>query len=128
MTGRPRRCGWLDTVATRYSARISGVDSIAIALLDVLSGHDELYVCEAYEINGKITRDMPSRATDFAAARPVLRRLEGWKEDISGITDFSALPKTAQAYVHTVSELVGRSVDIVSVGPDRSQTIFLRPL
>ncbi|MBL8818354.1 MAG: adenylosuccinate synthase [Planctomyces sp.] len=125
VTGRPRRCGWLDTVATRYSARISGVDSIAIALLDVLSGHDELFICEAYEINGQRTRNMPSRASDFAAAKPVLRRIDGWKEDISGITRFEDLPKAAQMYVHAVSELVGRPVDLVSVGPDRSQTILI---
>ncbi len=125
VTGRPRRCGWLDTVATRYSARISGVDSIAIALLDVLSGFDELLICEAYEINGKVTRDFPSRCEDLALARPVLRRVEGWSEDISGITDFSKLPAAAQEYVRTVSTLVGRPVELVSVGPDRAQTIML---
>ena len=124
VTGRPRRCGWLDAVATRYSARISGVDSIAIALLDVLSGFDELYICEAYEINGKRTRDLPSRCEDLAAAKPVLRRIDGWTEDISGITRFEHLPTAAQEYVQAVSALVGRPVELVSVGPDRSQTIM----
>ncbi|MCA9033746.1 MAG: adenylosuccinate synthase [Planctomycetaceae bacterium] len=125
VTGRPRRCGWLDAVATRYSARISGVDSIAIALLDVLSGFDELYICEAYDIRGNITRDLPSRCEDLAAARPVLRRIDGWKEDITGVTRFEDLPVAARNYVHAVSELVGRPVELVSVGPDRVQTILL---
>jgi len=123
VTGRPRRCGWLDTVATRYSARISGVDSVVIALLDVLSGFDELFICEAYDINGTITRDMPSRCEDLAAAKPVLRRIDGWSEDITGIRNFGDLPQAAQEYVKAASELIGRQVSIVSVGPDREQTI-----
>ena len=123
VTGRPRRCGWLDAVATRYSARISGVDSIVIALLDVLSGFDELFICEAYDINGSVTRDFPSRCEDLAAAKPVLRRVPGWKEDITGITKFSDLPASAQQYVNDVKQLVGKPVEMVSVGPDRSQTI-----
>lgn len=125
VTGRPRRCGWLDAVATRYSARISGVDTIAVMLLDVLSGLDELYICEAYDIRGRQTRDLPSQCEDLADARPVLRRISGWSEDITGITRFADLPAAAQAYVHTVAELVGRPVELVSVGPDRSQTILL---
>lgn len=126
VTGRPRRCGWLDCVATRYSARISGVDSIAIALLDVLSGLDELYICEAYDIRGRITRDFPARCEDLAAARPVLKKIDGWQEDISGITKFTDLPAAAQRYVRAVSELVGRPVELVSVGPDRAQTIQMQ--
>ena len=125
VTGRPRRCGWLDTVATRYSARVSGVDSITIALLDVLTGFDELYICEAYEINGTITRDMPSRCETLALAKPVLRRIEGWTEDITGIRKFEDLPKAAQEYVKTAGELIGSPVSIVSVGPDREQTIHV---
>ena len=123
VTGRPRRCGWFDAVATRYSARISGVDSIVIALLDVLSGFDELFICEAYEINGQTTRMLPSRCEDLAAAKPVLRRVPGWKEDITGITEFSKLPPQAQQYCRTIEEIVGRPVQYVSVGPDRKQTI-----
>ncbi len=125
VTGRPRRCGWLDTVATRYSARISGVDSVVIALLDVLSGFDELYICEAYDIRGTITRDLPSRCEDLAAAKPVLRKIQGWSEDITGARKFSDLPKAAQDYVKAAGELIGRRVSIVSVGPDREQTIHV---
>lgn len=125
VTGRPRRCGWLDTVATRYSARISGVDSVVIALLDVLSGFEELNICEAYDINGTITRDLPSRCEDLAIAKPVLRRIEGWSEDITGVRRFEDLPATAQKYVKVAAELIGRPVSIVSVGPDREQTIHV---
>lgn len=126
VTGRPRRCGWFDAVATRYSARISGVDSITIALLDVLSGFDELFVCEAYNINGRITRTLPSRCEDLAAAKPVLRSVPGWKEDITGITDFSGLPASAQQYCRSIEELVGKPIEFVSVGPDRAQTIWMK--
>jgi len=125
VTGRPRRCGWLDTVATRYSARISGVDSIVIALLDVLTGFDELQICEAYDINGTITRDMPSRCEDLAIAKPVLRKIAGWSEDITGVKNFADLPVAAQEYVTAAGELIGRKVSIVSVGSDRAQTIHV---
>ena len=123
VTGRPRRCGWFDAVATRYSARISGIDTITVALLDVLTGFDELYVCEAYNIRGTITKNLPSRCEDLAVAQPVLRRVPGWTEDITGITRFEKLPTNAQLYCHTVQELIGRPIEFVSVGPDRSQTI-----
>ena len=123
VTGRPRRCGWFDAVATRYSARISGVDSVTIALLDVLSGFEELFICEAYDINGRITRTLPSRCEDMAAAKPVLRRVPGWQEEITGITRFADLPSSAQAYIRGIEELVGTPVELVSVGPDRTQTI-----
>lgn len=123
VTGRPRRCGWLDTVATRYSARISGVDSVTLALLDVLSGFDELYICEAYDVHGKVTRDLPSRCEDLEVAKPVLRKIEGWSEDITGVRKFDDLPNAAQEYVKAAEELIGRPVSIVSVGPDREQTI-----
>lgn len=123
VTGRPRRCGWFDAVATRYSARISGVDSITIALLDVLSGFDELFICEAYNIHGTITQTLPSRCEDLAAAKPVLRRVPGWKEDITGITSFADLPASAQQYCRAIEEIVGKPIEFVSVGPDRCQTI-----
>jgi adenylosuccinate synthase len=124
VTGRPRRCGWFDAVATGYSARLSGVDTIAVALLDVLSHLDEIQVCEAYDINGVRTTDFPSHIEDLAAARPILRSVPGWKSDITGVRRFEDLPASAQRYVETVGQLVGVPVSIVSVGPDREQTIM----
>jgi adenylosuccinate synthase len=124
VTGRPRRCGWFDAVATGYGARISGVDGIAVMLLDVLSKLDELKICEAYEIDGERTTDFPSHVDDLAKAKPVYRTLPGWKSDITGLRNLSDLPPQARAYVDAIGEVVGFPVQIVSVGPDREQTMF----
>lgn len=128
VTGRPRRCGWFDAVATRYSARVSGVDSIAVALLDVLSGLGKLQICEAYDIDGEVTRDMPACPDALQIAKPVLREVSGWTEDITDARNFDDLPSNAQQYVTTISKLVERPVALVSVGPDRDQTIITSPL
>ncbi|HSG73188.1 MAG TPA: adenylosuccinate synthase [Planctomycetaceae bacterium] len=124
VTGRPRRCGWFDAVAAGYSARISGVDSIAVALLDVLDGLDELKICEAYEINGKRTTDFPSHIENLGLAKPIYRTLPGWKSDTSGIRSYDDLPENARRYIEAIGELMETPVDIVSVGPDREQTIL----
>lgn len=124
VTGRPRRCGWFDAVATRYGAMISGIDTLAVMLLDVLSGLDEIKICEAYDLNGERSMNFPSHVEDLAEVQPVYRTLPGWKKDISHIRKISDLPKEARAYVDTVSELIGTPVSIVSVGPDREQTMM----
>ena len=124
VTGRPRRCGWLDAVATKYGAEVSGVDCLAVMLLDVLSKLPELKICEAYEINGKRTETFPSQIDDLAAAKPIYRTLKGWQTDICGVRSMSDLPPEAMEYVKVVSDLVGVPVEIVSVGPDREQTIL----
>jgi adenylosuccinate synthase len=124
VTGRPRRCGWFDAVAAGYGARISGVDCIALMLLDVLSQLDPINVCTAYEIDGERTTDFPSHVEDLARAQPVYRSLPGWKSDISNVRRMADFPKQARAYLDTLSELIGKPVEIVSVGPDREQTIF----
>lgn len=123
VTGRPRRCGWFDAVAAGYSARLSGVDCLTVALLDVLSGFEELRICEAYEIRGNRTTDFPGHIDDLEAAKPVLRTVPGWSEDITNVRTFDELPAAAQQYVKLVGELVGYPVELVSVGPDRAQTI-----
>lgn len=125
VTGRPRRCGWFDAVATSYGARVSGVDCIAVMLLDVLSKLDELKICEAYEINGERTTQFPSHIQDLEVAKPVYRTVPGWKQDITGVRKMADFPKAARAYIDTVSELVERPVEIVSIGPDRAQTVFV---
>lgn len=126
VTGRPRRCGWFDAVATGYSARLSGVDGIVVALLDVLDELDELQICEAYEINGERTTDFPGHVEDLAKAKPVYRTLPGWKSDISSCKKLEDLPTATRQYLDTVGELVGSPIDIVSVGPDREATILCR--
>jgi adenylosuccinate synthase len=124
VTGRPRRCGWFDAVAAAYSARLSGIDTIAVALLDVLSQLDTLNICEAYEIDGKRTTDFPSHVEDLAKAIPVYRTLPGWKRDITGVRRYEDFPKAARDYLDNISELVGAPVEIISVGPSREQTVF----
>ena len=124
VTGRPRRCGWFDAVAAGYGARISGVDCIAIMLLDVLSQLDELNVCTAYDIDGEQTTDFPSHVARLAKAKPIYKTLPGWKTDVSGVRKLADFPKAARLYIDTIAELLGKPVEILSVGPDRAQTIL----
>ncbi len=125
VTGRPRRCGWFDAVATGYGARICGVDEIAVMLLDVLAQLDELCICEAYEIRGERTTDFPSHVEDLEVAKPVFRKIPGWKKDITHARKLSDLPSGARQYVDTISELLGVQAKFISIGPDREQTILL---
>jgi adenylosuccinate synthase len=122
-TGRPRRCGWFDAVAVRYTAKLSGVTSIAAMMLDVLSELDELRICVAYEIDGERTERFPSHVDDLRRATPVFENLAGWQEDVTGVRSWDDLPENARAYLGRIAELIGCPVAIVSVGPDRAQTI-----
>ncbi len=124
VTGRPRRCGWFDAVVAGYGARISGVDCLAVMLLDVLSGLDELKICETYEIDDERTTDFPSHVERLARVQPIYRTFPGWKSDISHIRRVADLPTNARRYVDTISELLHSRVEIISVGPDREQTIL----
>ncbi len=126
VTRRPRRCGWLDAVAVRYTTRLSGVDSICLMLMDVLSGFDELKICTAYELDGEQSTRFPSHVDDLRRVQPIYETLPGWSEDLTGATSKSDLPANALAYVDRVSELIGVPVEMVSVGPARSQTISLK--
>ena len=123
VTGRPRRCGWFDAVAARYAARVSGVDALAVSLLDVLDTFEELKICEAYEVAGRRTTDFPSHAEDVAAATPVYRTLPGWNADTTACRSYDALPANARGYLETIAELLGVKLAYVGVGPDRVQTI-----
>ena len=104
---------------------ISGVDCLAVALLDVLSDLDELQICEAYEIDGERTNVFPSHVEDLARAKPVYRTLPGWKSNITGVRKLKDFPKAAREYLEALGELVEAPVEIISVGPDREQTIFV---
>ncbi|MFG0307016.1 MAG: adenylosuccinate synthase [Phycisphaerales bacterium JB040] len=127
-TGRPRRVGWLDLVAVRYAAMVSGATEICLTLLDVLSGFDELRVCTGYRLPGGAVTDR-FEADGFALekAEPVYETLDGFGEDISGVRDFDELPAGARRYVRRIEDAVGVPVSIVSVGPDRAQTITRDP-
>jgi adenylosuccinate synthase len=125
VTRRPRRCGWLDVVALRYTSRLSGVDTIAVMLLDVLSGLDELKICTAYEIDGKASNRFPSHVDDLRRAKPVYESVPGWKEEITACRSYDELPQNARAYLRRIGELVKQPIGMVSVGPERDQTIVV---
>ena len=126
VTGRPRRCGWFDAVAVRYSARISGSTEIAVMLLDVLSGLPELKVAVAYEDeHGRRIADFPGHVEDLARCRPVYETLPGWSQDIRAARSWSDLPRAAQEYVRFLARQIGVPVTIVSVGPDRTATLLV---
>ncbi|MCH3949819.1 MAG: adenylosuccinate synthase [Acidaminococcus sp.] len=126
VTGRPRRCGWLDAFMVKYAARINSMDSLAITRLDILDGLDEIKMCTGWEIDGKPIDYIPADLTILAKAKPVYETFKGWKCDISGIRSFDALPKEAQVYLNRLSEVVGVEIGIVSVGPNRDQTFALK--
>ena len=125
VTGRPRRCGWFDAVATRYSAALSGTDELAVMLLDVLSEPDRLNICTAYEVDGERTEHFPGDAFLLEKCKPVYETMPGWRTDIAGVRKVSDLPAAARKYVDRLSELLGLPVRTISVGPDRDQTIIV---
>lgn len=126
-TGRPRRIGWLDLVALRYSAMVNGVTHVAMTMLDVLGGLDEIRVCSAYEVDGQRTERFLPDAADLARATPVYEVLPGFAEDISGCRSVGELPARARALVDLVERALGVPVAFVGVGPDREQTILNLP-
>jgi adenylosuccinate synthase len=122
-TGRPRRCGWFDAVAVRYSSDLCGATSIAMTLLDVLSGLESLHICTGYRLNGQRLPYYRSDAQTLVGVEPIYEILPGWKEQIHDARRFEELPHNAQAYVKRIETLIGVPVKMVSVGPERSQTL-----
>ena len=122
-TGRPRRCGWFDAVAVKYSTTIGAVDEIAMMHLDTLAGIKELKICKAYRIDGKETTFFPSNLDRLAKAEPVYDIMPGWDEDLSKVSRFEDLPKTARDYVTRIEEITGRPITVIGVGPKRTETI-----
>ncbi|MHB1036152.1 MAG: adenylosuccinate synthase [Pirellulales bacterium] len=124
VTRRPRRCGWFDAVAVQYTAWLSGVGALAIMLLDVLSALPEIKICTAYEIDGCRTTQFPSHVDDLRKAAPVYESMPGWQREVRDARRMADLPTAARKYLDRLSQLVGRPVEIVSVGPDREHTIL----
>ena len=122
-TGRPRRCGWHDAVVTRYAARVNGLTDLVMTKLDVLTGHETIPVCAAYDVDGEVSAEMPLTQTDFHHARPVYEELPGWSEDITGARRFADLPRAARDYVERIEELARCRVSAIGVGPGREATI-----
>jgi adenylosuccinate synthase len=126
VTRRPRRCGWFDAVAARYAVRLGGVDVLAVMLLDVLSELPELRICTAYEMDGRRLANFPSHVDDLRQVAPVYEILPGWQCEISQTRRLADLPPNARRYLGRLRELMGRPIAVVSVGPDREQTIFAK--
>jgi adenylosuccinate synthase len=122
-TGRPRRCGWMDTVVGRYATRVNGVTDFVITKLDVLTGLDQVPICVAYEVVGVRHDEMPMSQSDFHHAKPIYENLPGWSQDISTCRSFEELPANARAYVLRVEELLGARVSTIGVGPGREEII-----
>ncbi|MCO8120912.1 adenylosuccinate synthase [Stieleria sp. TO1_6] len=125
-TGRPRRCGWFDAVAVRYTARLSGVTRLALMMMDVLAHLDELKVCVAYELDGERITRFPSHSEELRRCKPIYETIPGWKQPVDDVRREEDFPAGALAYVRRIEELVGIPVGVLSVGPDRAQTIFTK--
>ena len=127
-TGRPRRCGWFDSVIARYASRVNGFTDYVLTKLDVLDDLDEIPVCVAYEVDGERFDEMPMSQSDFHHAKPIYETFPGWKEDISGCRTFDDLPKNAQDYVLALERMSGCRISVIGVGPDREQSIVRHDL
>jgi adenylosuccinate synthase len=124
-TGRKRRCGWFDGVIGRYAVRINGLDCLAVTKLDVLDDLEEIKVCTAYELDGKVTHDFPSDARAFARAIPIYETLPGWKQSTSECKTVEELPTEAKEYLKFLADLTGTPIAIISLGASRGQTIIV---
>ena len=124
-TGRARRCGWFDAVATHYAAMINGIDKLAITNLDGLDAVPEIKVCTAYKLDGKTLRHPPTDSAEWARCRPVYRKFPGWMKPTSGARRFQDLPLNARRYVRALADLTGAKLGIVSVGAGHDETIRL---
>lgn len=124
VTGRPRRCGWLDLVALRYAVRINGLTCIALTKLDILTGFKEIKVCNSYQVGDATVEHFPSAIAKLAKVKPVYYTLPGWTEDISNVRKFEDLPINAQNYVKHIEEVTGIPVVLIGVGPERDQLIL----
>ncbi len=125
-TGRPRRCGWLDGVVLKEAVRLNSLSGLAITKLDVLTGLKQLKVCTGYRLDGENISRLPANIKEVERLEPIYEELPGWEEDITNVRDFADLPQATKYYIHWIEEFTGVPVVIVSVGPDREQTIMLR--
>ena len=125
VTGRPRRCGWLDLPLLRYSNMVNGTEWLVVTKMDVMDECAEIPVCTGYKIDGKVTSLIPADVRGFKSIEPVYTMLKGWNESTEGITEFDKLPKLAQDYIHFIEQESGAKIGMISTGPDRAQTMTL---
>lgn len=128
VTGRPRRCGWLDAFMLRYSARLNSLDYLAITRLDILDKMPVIKMCVGYKIGDEVLKRIPASLNVLAKVEPIYEEFEGWMTDISGVREYDKLPDNAKKYLERLSEVAGVELGIVSVGPNREQTIVLKDL
>lgn len=121
-TGRPRRCGWFDSIVVKHSVMVNGIDEIVVTKLDVLDCLGSLKICTAYKFEGKIYKDFPSDIRVLSNCEPIYEELPGWKEDTTGIKSYSRLPKNAKNYLKKIQKILDIKIVLVSVGSDRKQT------
>ena len=126
-TGRPRRCGWLDLVALRYAIRLNGITNLALMKLDILTGHDRIGICNAYKLDGEIITELPPSSEELSRIEPVIDWMPGWKEDLTKVINMKDLPRQAIAYIDYVGNQVSTPIDVISVGPGREQTLWVKP-
>ena len=126
VTGRPRRCGWLDAALLKRSIIINGISGLCITKLDVLDGLPEIKVCVGYELDGRRIDILPLDGDEIAACEPVYDTFPGWEGSTFGLTRWDALPANAQRYLERVQAFIGAPIAMVSTGPDREHTIVLR--
>ena len=127
-TGRARRCGWLDLVALKYAIRVNGITNLAMMKIDVLTGHDRVGVCTAYKLNGEVITELPTSPYELENVEPVIEWLPGWKEDLTKVKTLSDLPRPTTNYIDYVGSQLGTPIDVISVGPGREQTLWVKPL
>jgi adenylosuccinate synthase len=127
-TGRPRRCGWLDLVALKYAIRVNGITSLAFMKLDVLSGHERIEVCTAYRLDGLEIKELPVNSSDLSRVEPIYKSLAGWSDDLRNVRSIQDLPQAARDLIQFVASEVATPIDVVSVGPGREQTLWIKPL
>ena len=127
-TGRPRRCGWFDAVVARYAARLSGIDIFALTKLDILDSLDEIKICDSYRIDGEVIRNFPANIRQVEHAQPQYLTMPGWKKSLEDVVEYQQLPSAAKTYIEKIEELVGVPIGLISVGPDRKQTIVRKAL
>jgi adenylosuccinate synthase len=126
VTGRPRRCGWLDLVVLRYAKILSGIDSLVVTKLDVFDAQDEIKVCTGYRLKGELLREMPAEVEVLAQIEPVYQTLPGWRKPTPGIRDVKDLPPAARDYLNFISDKLEIEIGMVSTGPERDATIVPR--
>ena len=125
VTGRPRRCGWLDLPLLRYSSMINGIEWLVVTKMDVLDDLAEIPICVGYKINGKKASEIPAQACGYDKIEPIYQTLPGWQKPTSGISTYDKLPAKAKAYLDFLAKETGAKIGMVSTGPDRDQTMLV---